>query len=135
MGVVVTGISQNGEMQTLKSKLQGSSHSLECLEVISPGDVRTDGVSRLADSGIMTDAGGGGTSVPGISGNLRRVNFSASRSNDRLSDLEIPDSEIENYIDALDAGRTVVGFFARPDTVADVEGIFRDCGLVKVKTF
>ncbi len=54
---------------------------------------------------------------------------------DRLGDLEIPDDEVDNYVDALQAGRSVVAYFAKPETVAQVETIFRASDLVKVKTF
>jgi tRNA A58 N-methylase Trm61 len=54
---------------------------------------------------------------------------------DRLGDLEIPDSEVENYVEALEAGRHIVAYFAKPDTLSKVEELFRNSGLAKVKVF
>jgi tRNA A58 N-methylase Trm61 len=54
---------------------------------------------------------------------------------DRLGDLGIPDDEVDNYVEALQAGRSVVAYFAKPESVAQVTDIFRGSGLVKVKTF
>ncbi|MGH7660531.1 MAG: hypothetical protein ACRENA_06405 [Vulcanimicrobiaceae bacterium] len=55
---------------------------------------------------------------------------------DRLGDFEIPDDEIENYLEALSAGRSVVAYFAhKQENVSKIEAIFRQSGLAKVKTF
>ncbi|MGH7716009.1 MAG: hypothetical protein ACREML_08440, partial [Vulcanimicrobiaceae bacterium] len=55
---------------------------------------------------------------------------------DRLDDFEIPDDEIENYLEALSAGRSVVAYFAgKPDNVPKLETLFRSSGLSKIKTF
>jgi hypothetical protein len=87
--------------------------------------------------------GGQGTGVPGVTSGVPSAGgygtryFRNETLSDRLGDLEIPDDEVDNYVDALQAGRTVVGYFAKPDTIAQVEAIFRgpDMGLVKIKTF
>ncbi len=42
---------------------------------------------------------------------------------------------MQNYVDALAAGRSVVAYFAKPDNLAQVETIFRASGLARVKTF
>ena len=54
---------------------------------------------------------------------------------DELSELEIPDSMLENYEDAIEAGHGVAAYFARPETVATVEGAFRSAGLANVHTY
>lgn len=54
---------------------------------------------------------------------------------DRLADLAIPDDEVENYAEALEAGRTIVAYHGSSSSVAKIEGLFRDGGLTKVKTF
>ena len=54
---------------------------------------------------------------------------------DRLGDLEIPDSEVENYIEALQAGRSIVAYFARPENLAKVEEIFSDSEIARPAPF
>ena len=54
---------------------------------------------------------------------------------DRLGDLEIPDDEVDNYVEALEAGRSVVAYFAKAETIDKVSEIFHAVGLAKVKTF
>ena len=54
---------------------------------------------------------------------------------DRLGDLEIPDDEVDNYVETLEAGRSVVAYFAKPENIGQVTDIFRASGLAKVKTF
>jgi len=134
VGLVVTGISQNGDIKALESALQASGCSLEPIQLIS-GDDSTMGVARRQiGPRIMT--GDQGMGVPGINSSGSGLEYFRNESlSDRLGDLEIPDSEVDNYVDALEAGRSVVAYFAKPETLAKVEEIFRNAGLAKVKTF
>jgi hypothetical protein len=52
-----------------------------------------------------------------------------------LGDFAIPDDAIDNYIDALGAGRSVIGYFAQDETIDGVESVFTTAGLAKVKRF
>ena len=54
---------------------------------------------------------------------------------DHLADWPIPQDQIQNYNDAIEAGRSVVTYKADPDEAPGVEQTFRDAGLRNVKTF
>jgi hypothetical protein len=138
MGLVVTGISQTSDIAALEAALGAAGLPTDHLQLVEPGD--DDG--PLAHGIVAAPSGGGletGTGVPGLtSGNTRgtaRTFFRDESLNDRLSDFEIPDDEIDNYLEALGAGRTVVGYFAKDDTIDRVEAAFRAAGLAKVKRF
>jgi hypothetical protein len=134
VGLVVTGISQNGDIKALEQALKDAGLPLDPIQLIS-GDDSTEGVARhQVGQGLIT--GDQGMSVPGINNPGGGLSYFRNESlGDRLGDLEIPDSEVDNYIEALEAGRSVVAYFAKPDTLGKVEGLFRDAGLAKVKTF
>jgi hypothetical protein len=134
VGLVVTGISQDGDIKALEAALKDAGLKLDPIQLISSDD-STEGVARRqVGTGLIT--GGQGTGVPGINSDGPGLAYFRNETlSDRLGDLEIPDSEVENYIEALEAGRSVVAYFAHEDTVAKVEEIFRAGGLAKVKTF
>ena len=140
--MVVTGISQTGEIAALEAALKAADLPLEPIQLIGPDDSTQGAASSMGmvDPGLMT-GGGQGTGVPGItsgvptSGGYGTRYFRNETLSDRLGDLEIPDDEVDNYVDALQAGRSVVAYFAKPESIAAVEAIFRASGLAKVKTF
>ena len=142
MGLVVTGISQDGDITALEAALKAANLPLDPVQLIGPDDSTQGSASArgiIGSGGIM--GGGGGTGVPGItSGNPTAGGsgtsfFRNETLSDRLGDLEIPDDQVDNYVDALGMGRSVVAYFAKPDNLAQVEGIFRASGLARVKTF
>jgi hypothetical protein len=142
VGLVVTGISQNGDVTALEAALKAAALPLDPIQVIGPDDSTQGAASSmgLSDPGLMT-GGGQGTGVPGVTsgtptaGGYGTRYFRNEALGDRLGDFEIPDDEIDNYIGALQAGRSVVAYFAKPETRAQVEAAFRASDLVKVKTF
>ena len=142
MGLVVTGISQNGDTTALEAALKAAGFPLDPIQVIGPDDSTQGAASSmgLMNSGLMT-GGGQGTGVPGVTSGVPTAGGSGTRYfrneaiNDRLGDLEIPDDEIDNYADALQAGRSVIAYFAKPNTTDAVSDIFRASGLAKVKIF
>jgi hypothetical protein len=142
LGLVVTGISQTGDITALEAALKEAGLPLDPIQLIGPDDSTQGAASSMgmANPGLMT-GGGQGTGVPGITsggpsaGGYGTRYFRNEGLSDRLGDLEIPDDQVENYIDALQAGRSVVGYFAKPETVAQVETVFRASGLARVKTF
>jgi hypothetical protein len=147
MGLCVTGISQHGDIKSLEKALSDAGFSLDPIQLIGPEDSESNLAdierSQRHDSEIML-GGGQGTGVPGINGNhmtLEQLHpsqtyFRNEELWDRLGDFEIPDDEIENYLEALSAGRSVVAYFAhKQENVSKIEGIFRASGLAKVKTF
>jgi hypothetical protein len=135
VGLVVTGISQNGDIKALETALKDAGLKLDPIQLISAED-STEGVARRQlGTGLIT-GGGQGTGVPGLTNDGPGLSYFRTESlSDRLGDLEIPDSEMDNYVEALEAGRSIVAYFAHTDTVAQVEAIFRAGGLAKVKTF
>jgi hypothetical protein len=143
VGLVVTGISQNGDITALEAALKAAGLPLDPIQVIGPEDSTQGAASSMgmANSGLNL-GGGQGTGVPGITsatpiGGGGSRYFRNEALSDRLGDLEIPDDQVENYVDALGAGRTVVAYFAKAENLAQVEQIFREpsAGLVRVKTF
>jgi hypothetical protein len=134
MALVVTGLSQDGDIHALHQALADAGLPTDALQVIGP-DESTQGVSRgLAGSELLTSDRG--TGVPGINTPPSHIDFFRNETlPDRLGDLEIPDSEVENYVEALERGRSVVAFFAHPDNVDKVEEIFRGANLSNVKRF
>ena len=142
MGLVVTGISQDGDTTALESALKAAGLPLDPIQLIGPDDSTQGAASSmgLADPGLMT-GGGQGTGVPGITSGVPTPGgygvryFRNEALSDRLGDLEIPDDEVENYVDALEAGRSVVAYFAKPENIAQVTELFRASGLARVKTF
>ncbi|GAC1613716.1 MAG: hypothetical protein NVS9B12_14840 [Vulcanimicrobiaceae bacterium] len=83
---------------------------------------------------IMTNIDG--VNVPGISSDSRFVGYFAHpHIIDHLSDWPIPKDQVDNYNEAIDAGRSVVTFKAAPAEAPKVEQAFKDAGLKNVKTF
>ena len=148
MGLCVTGISQNGDLKALERALAEAGFALDPIQMIGPddSDINLSDVhpAQRIDTEIMI-GGGQGTGVPGVSGGhsfvehappMEQTYFRNEELWDRLGDFEIPDDEIENYLEALAAGRSVIAYFAHTqENVPKIEGIFRANGLAKVKTF
>lgn len=146
MPFIVTGISQDGNTSALEAALKTAGLSLDAFDVLGPDDAGVSlSVSGLIDTGLMTGSGlETGTGVPGLTGSgtpgissgPRIVSGSNSGSLwDRLSDMAIPDDEVENYAEALEAGRSIIAYHGNANNAAKVEGLFRDGGLTKIKTF
>lgn len=142
MGLVVTGISPNGDIAALEAALKAAGLPLDPIQLIGPDDSTQGAASSmgLANPGLMT-GGGQGTGVPGVTSGVPSAGGYGTRYfrneglADRLGDLEIPDDEVDNYVDALGAGRSIIAYFAKRETLAEVESVFRESGLLKVKTF
>ena len=134
MALVVTGLSQNGDVSALHAALEAAGLPTDSLQIIGPGDADA-GLSRgLAGFDLMVSEGG--TGVPGINNARRGGAFFRNESlSDRLGDFEIPDSETDNYVEALERGRSVVAYFAHADTVDRVEAAFRSAELANVRRY
>lgn len=149
MGLVVTGISQTTDTSALEAALKAAGLSLEPLSVYVAGDAaeeRPDSGIRFVYTGndsiremLGRGSGGiyasGGGSVPGLEVGGPGEYFRPETVAEELSELEIPDSMLENYEDAIEAGHAVAAYFARPETVAAIEGAFRSAGLANVHTY
>ena len=136
MALVVTGLSPQGDLTALKAALFEAGLTADGLQVIEPGEGTERIASGLAGSDISSGDAGTGTGVPGINSSHRLRSFFRNESVDgRLSDLDIPDSEAGYYAEALERGRTVVAYYARPESVDLVETAFRSSGLLNVRRF
>jgi hypothetical protein len=135
VGLVVTGISQTKDTSALEAALRSAGLSLEPLQVVSGDDAVENLAHRRMGSDILL--GDGGSSVPGLTGRNGGglAYFRNEPLHERLGDLEIPDSQVDNYVEALEAGRSVIAYFAKPNTLTQIEDIFRSAGLAKVTTF
>jgi hypothetical protein len=134
LGLVVTGISQNGDLKGLETSLEDAGLPLDPIQLIS-GDDSTEGLARR-QIGPHLMTGDNAAYVPGINNSGRGLSYFRNESlADRLGDLGIPDSEVDSYVEALEAGRSIVAYFAKPNNLAQVETIFRNSGFEKIKTF
>ncbi len=145
MPFVVTGISQDGDTAALEQTLTAAGLSLEAFEVLGPESTGESHIGAgLVDTSILT--GGGletgtgvpgltGSGVPGVSGAPSITQIGTESLWERLADFAIPDDEVENYAEALEAGRSIVAYHADSKSVAKVEGLFSSAGLSKIKTF
>lgn len=139
MGSMVTGIVPSAGID-VAAALRGAGFALEPLIEISGEDASlTDTVPRPRGD-ILMGTTGTGTGVPGLTttgtsglGSRPQPLPAHEQLRERLDDLELPDDEIENYLDALDAGRTVVGYAATPETAERVAEVLRSAGVAKVK--
>lgn len=133
MSLVATGLSANGDITALKKALTQAGFDLGPLQLIGPDDSR-EGLSRgMAGSELLTSDTG--TSLPGLNSLGGRRYFRNESLPDRLGDLEIPDSEMDNYVEALERGRSVVAYFAHAETIDRVLDVFRESGLANVRRF
>ena len=151
---LVTGIAQTSQPAEIETMLcnvldcqrivvitadsPGVAHDNSMLTFIHAADqAQTTDVSHdviRGSAAIMTEAGG--VNVPGISSDTRFVGYFAHpHIIDHLADWPIPSDQVENYNDAIEAGRAVVTYKAAPGEAADVEQKFKEAGLKNVKTF
>ncbi len=138
MGTLVTGIAAADD-GGVEDALRDAGLPLEPLVVIRGEDgTLTDSLSA-SGSEILLGTTGTGTGVPGLNTSPRPLASTPGplaaneRLRARLGDLEIPDDEIENYVEALEIGHTVVGYLATPQSVELVADIFRALGVARVK--
>lgn len=137
---VVTGISASGDVRAVETALQEAGLPLDPLQVVALDDPVLGRIQpRVAQDDILLGTSGTGTGVPGLTTPQSRSTRQPAPFHqellDRLAALEIPDDEIANYAEALEAGRGVVAYFAKPDNAEAVTAAFRAAGLAKLKTF
>ncbi len=126
MSKVVTGLSQTSDTAVLREAISRAGLSLEHYTVISADDVPDSITGGIIGTDLFT--GDQSSAVPGISGpsvgGTTRF-FRSEALENRLSDLRIPDSEVENYAEALERGKTIVAYFARPENVDKAVELFK----------
>ena len=146
MGLTVTGISQTTDIKSLEKELSAAGFTLDAVQIVSPGDSDQNLVDVAGSVKLDTHLNlgdGQGTGVPGINSSGAQLGvrggsgfFRNEELWDRLGDFEILDDEVDNYIEAIEAGRSVVAYFAgKTENVPRLEELFRASGLAKVKTF
>ena len=135
MGLVVTALSQTGDISGLRAALAGAGLPLDPVQVITEDSAASSLVLGLAGADLLTSDSG--TGVPGISSRDQSRPFFRSESlPDRLGDLEIPESELDNYAEALHRGKSIIAYFSKPETVESVIAAFRsDVSLSNVRRF
>lgn len=141
---VIVGIF-NGEdaVKSLVGALKAAALSVERLQVVS-GDDPSEGLAQSGvrfvysgeaqevstGPGVGEITGLGGTGVPGLTDLTPRVAAFRDRSLvDNLGDLEIPESRLDDYAEAVEAGRIVAGYPTRDAADADnIKRIFSQAG-------
>ena len=148
MGLVVTAISPGADTGGIEQALRAAALPLDSLTVFAAGE----GLDDRADSGIRFVYTGadtartilgrgseitsfGGTEVPGLEVSGGAEYFPEESISMQLSELEIPDGEVDNYVDAIESGHAVVAYLASQDNLTKVEEAFRSSGLRNVRTF
>lgn len=152
---LVTGIAQSSDPEHLEDQLCKEHVDCDKLAVItkdSPTDQHHESVlsymhvgQNHATSDVDHDVISGGTSIltnysgpeiPNISSDNRYVGFFAEpHIIDHLAAYAIPEDQVQNYNDAIEAGRSVVVYKATPGEAPSVEQTFKEAGLANVKTF
>jgi len=133
MGFVVVGLSPNSDVTTLRNALSAATLDPDRLDVIDGGDIDLIPGGIIGSELLTSD---GGTAVPGINTGPTEVSVTADDSLlGRLGDLNIPDSETENYLEALNRGRCLIAYTATNETVGKALDAFRSAGLLNVKQF
>lgn len=152
---LVTGIAQTSSPEHLEDALVKENVDTSKLAVITkdePTDLHHESVLTFlhvgqdhATSDVDHTVITGGTAiltnisepqVPNISSDSRYVGFFAEpHIINHLADYAIPQDQVQNYNDAIEAGRSVVVYKAEPTEASTVEQTFKDAGLKNVKTF
>lgn len=131
--MVVLGLSPTEDIRALKAALTAGGLSLEELDTVGPDDETAPNLAGDAASSRLITSGGG-TGVPGLNSN-DRATIDVDQLVDRLGDFGIPDTEMDNYVEAIERGKTVVGYFAKADNVEKVRAAFNAANLSNVRTF
>jgi hypothetical protein len=152
---LVTGIAQSSDPVHLENALNKEPVDSDRLTVITkdePTEEHVDSILNFMHVGqehatsdvqhevivgnesILTNFGD--PQVPNISSDNRYIGFFAEpHIIDHLANYAIPEDQVQNYNDAIEAGRSVVVYKAEPGEAPTVEQTFKDAGLKNVKTF
>ena len=152
---LVTGIAQSSDPEHLETALTNPPVNPDKVAVITkdaPTDLHHESMLTFMHVGqehptsdVQHEVIAGGESiltnfgdpqVPNISSDTRYVGFFAEpHIIDHLADYAIPQDQVQNYNDAIEAGRSVVVYKAEPTEAPAVEQQFKDAGLKNVNTF
>lgn len=131
--MVVVGLSQTGDTSALRAALTAAGLSPDDVQSVGPDDAAENLAREAAPSGIITSDRG--MSVPGITGGENRTFFYDESLVDRLGDFGIPESEFDNYLGAVERGKTVIAYFAEPDSVDKVTAVFSAANVSNVRQY
>jgi hypothetical protein len=134
VGLVVVAILRGEDSTALEAALARGGFEVAALQVLRPDESSRGIELALDEPRLLTSSGA--VRVPGINEERSEIELSeAAPLADRLSELEIPDGEIDGYLRALEAGNSVVAYFAKPSTVERVVELFRAAGLAQVTRY
>jgi hypothetical protein len=136
MAFVVTGLSQSEDISSVSAALRAAGLPTDPLQAVGPDDASENlSDSALVEPDILTSDEG--TRVPGINsgGGRPRTYFRNENLVDRLGDFGIPESELDNYLEAVERGKTVVAYFANASNADNVSAAFNSASLANVRTF
>ncbi|MEO6835008.1 MAG: hypothetical protein ABI231_03760 [Candidatus Tumulicola sp.] len=85
--------------------------------------------------GIMGDAGGTGVPMGRRSGSLGSFNSRGGASKNYLSGFSIPSDEVDNYNDAIEAGRAVVAYSDAGEDADKIAAAFKVAGFRNVRIY
>ena len=149
MPSVVTGIAPTTDVTAVEKALRDGGYSLEPFSAYVAGDAPeshpqsgssmlftgTDSIHDILARGSGGIYSSGGGSVPGLTQPNSTEYFQQETIEDELGDLEIPDSELANYQEAMDLGHAIVAYFAKEDNLEAIEGIFTAAGVRNVRVY
>jgi hypothetical protein len=136
MAFVVTGLSQSEDISSVSAALRAAGLPTDPLQAIGPDDASENlSDSALVEPDILTSDEG--ARVPGINsgGSRPRTYFRNENLVDRLGDFGIPESELDNYLEAVERGNPVVAYFANASNADKVSAAFNSASLANVRTF
>lgn len=154
---LVVGIFSGSDPAAIESALSAAQIDLSKVKVVRMGSGRSDPAAESSDldfidvaasmesnslsddmtkgMGIMGDAGGTGVPMGRSSASLGSFNSRGGSGKNYLSGLPIPTDEVDNFNDAIEAGRAVIAYpDANPDA-ATIAAAFRAAGLRNVRTY
>jgi len=131
--MVVVGLSQIEDLSAVRSALTQAGLSPDDLESVGPDDAAENLARQPLTSGILTSDKG--MSVPGMTGGENRAFFYDESLVDRLGDLGVPEKDFDNYLEAIERGKTIVACFAKPDSIDKIAAAFTAANLTNVRQY
>jgi hypothetical protein len=134
--MVVVGLSQTEDLSAVRTALSQAGLPPDDLESVGPDDAAQNLARGQTSSGIITTDRG--AHVPGIDGDENPTFFYDENLVDRLGDFGIPEKEMDNYLEAIERGKTVVACFVKPDnaeTATKFSAAFSAANLANVRQY
>lgn len=135
----ITNIAETDKLSVITGSPWTEEHEESPIHFIHPAGAdhpTTDAAHEVitGNEAILTSIDG--TQVPNMSADTRYIGFfDEPHIVDFLEGYEIPESEKQNYNEAIAAGRSVVVYKADTGETTPVEQSFREAGLKNVRTY